>query len=384
MPNQNQFWRAIERLNGGAVIWEWSRELGGNPKPARPFLRVGHDPAKAYPCMNVAGCGCPHRVEEHGRGRWVAVCDPEEWCAPFTVTAAELVIYELDRAAFCTRAAQALGLSPTKSRKEVGTWVSQLGSFGHSSIRAYLMFPSDKASMAREVERLICSVIDPFVLFTATEIHCSREIESALLRHGSMHLLLVDMLAVTADGDLVSTKNIQPLLEQFERRLSEGKGLVSAYLRVDKNLELMKREQHELRLAKAELEKMRGEGLFSFVEKIDHESFKVMCAILAHGDVAKASRALGEKDSTVRTRIDSWKQRGPAYGVLREFVRWRKSVGRREKVNLPEELFKAQSPDTDYAGLLSDVLDELLSFDGDNWEEKCEELAGLIRPYVPR
>ena len=149
-------------------------------------------------------------------------------------------------------------------------------------------------------------------------------------------------------------------------------------------IDAVRDEHHELRRAKAKLEQMRGEGLFALVNKVDDESFKILCAILAHGDVAKGSRAIGMKDSTMRARMDGWKTRGPAFKVLMEFVRWRKSIGRREKVNLPEELFKTRAPDVDHAGVLSDVLDELLSFNAENWEEKCEELAELIRPYVPR
>jgi len=37
---------------------------------------------------------------------------------------------------------------------------------------------------------------------------------------------------------------------------------------------------------------------------------------------------------------------------------------------------------TDYPGLLSDVLDGLLSVSAENWQERCEELAELVRPIV--
>jgi hypothetical protein len=140
----------------------------------------------------------------------------------------------------------------------------------------------------------------------------------------------------------------------------------------------------ELRLAKAKLEQMRAEGLFAFVNRVDNESFKILCAILAHGDVAKASRAIGMKDSTIRTRMTDWKTRGPAFKVLLEFVRWRKTIGRREKVDLPLELLAGQAPAVDALGILSDVLDALMSLTPENWEQRCEELAELIRPYVPR
>ena len=77
-----------------------------------------------------------------------------------------------------------------------------------------------------------------------------------------------------------------------------------------------------------------------------------------------------------------WATRGPAFTLLLEFVRWRKKVGRREKIALPEALFRQEKADVDLQGVLSDVLDELLSFNPGNCEEKCEEVAELIRPYV--
>ena len=36
----------------------------------------------------------------------------------------------------------------------------------------------------------------------------------------------------------------------------------------------------------------------------------------------------------------------------------------------------------DYPGLLADVLDGLLSMTEENWAERCEELAELLRPAV--
>lgn len=146
----------------------------------------------------------------------------------------------------------------------------------------------------------------------------------------------------------------------------------------------VRKDYQELRRAKEELERMRADGLFKFVEKIDPQSFRIVCAVLVHGDVAKAARALNENDSTLRTRLAEWKRRGPAYRVLLELVRWRKSIGRRQLGQLNEEILGGKAASTDFAGLLSDVLDELLSFNESNWETKCEELAALLRPYVTR
>lgn len=63
-------------------------------------------------------------------------------------------------------------------------------------------------------------------------------------------------------------------------------------------------------------------------------------------------------------------------------VRWRKKVGRRERLRLNEAIIHEQAQAVDYPGLLSDVLDGLVSMTEENWEERCEELAGMLRGVV--
>lgn len=164
-----------------------------------------------------------------------------------------------------------------------------------------------------------------------------------------------------------------------------GMGEIHAmFCELRREIAAVRKDYNELRRAKEELEKMRAEGLFKFVEKVDPDAFRLLFAILLHGDVSKASRALGEKDSTVRTRMAEWKRRGPAYRVMLDLVRWRKTIGRQETVQLSERILGEPAARADFPGLISDVLDELLSFDESNWETKCEELAALLRPYAKR
>ena len=126
-----------------------------------------------------------------------------------------------------------------------------------------------------------------------------------------------------------------------------------------------------------------GKELSVLTGRIDARSFQILCAVLAYGDVAKASRQLKIPDATVRSLIKGWRGHGTAYNTMLDLVRWRKQVGRRETVRLNEAIFAAQTPSTDYAGLLSDVLEHLLEMTEDNWEERSRELADLLRPYAP-
>jgi len=86
----------------------------------------------------------------------------------------------------------------------------------------------------------------------------------------------------------------------------------------------------ELRTAKQQLEKMLADGTFAFTRKVDATSFKILCTILAEGDVAKASRRLGITDSMMRYTLTQRESRGQAYGAMLDLVRWRKRVGRKE------------------------------------------------------
>ncbi len=81
----------------------------------------------------------------------------------------------------------------------------------------------------------------------------------------------------------------------------------------------------------------------------------------------------------MRYHLTQWKERGGAYSVMLDLVRWRKKVGRKETLPLNEAILHEKAETTDYPGLLSDVLDGLLSMTADNWQELCGELAELLR-----
>jgi len=140
----------------------------------------------------------------------------------------------------------------------------------------------------------------------------------------------------------------------------------------------------ELRRIKEVLQKMQNEKLFGFVTKIRPNDFRALCAILAKGDMAKAARALHLAETTVTNRVRLWRSRGPAYKVLLEMVRWRKQIGQKGTVPVPESVLKNTASHTDYAGILADVLEEILAMTEENWQEKAEALAELLRPLVER
>src|SRR5438128_2233808 len=61
---------------------------------------------------------------------------------------------------------------------------------------------------------------------------------------------------------------------------------------IHREIASVRKDFGELRSAKQRLEKMLADGVFAFTRKVDATSFKVLCTILAEGDVSKASRSL--------------------------------------------------------------------------------------------
>ena len=141
----------------------------------------------------------------------------------------------------------------------------------------------------------------------------------------------------------------------------------------------VRRDFIELRTAKERLEKMLADGMFTFTRKVDATSFKVLCAILGEGDVAKAARSLGMPDPSLRTIMRRWRTMGKEYRAMLDLVRWRKAVGRRESVPLNDNVLLQKASNVDYPALLSEVLDGLLSMNEENWREKVEELEEMLR-----
>ncbi len=127
---------------------------------------------------------------------------------------------------------------------------------------------------------------------------------------------------------------------------------------------------------------MQADGMFAFTRKVDATSFKILCTILAHGDVAKAGRTLGIGDPMMRKLLTQWRTRGPAYQAMLDLVRWRKKVGRKETMPLNDAILHENADTTDYPALLSDVLDGLLSMTQTNWHDLAEELAEALRPVL--
>ena len=138
-------------------------------------------------------------------------------------------------------------------------------------------------------------------------------------------------------------------------------------------------EFHEIRTAKARLEQMQGENLFRCFQEIDAQSFRIFCAILVHGDAAKAARALSMSDPRMRQILRSWRKGGRAYLGLRELVQWRKQRKIVGDVPFNDALKYDQTDKSARENILTEVLDAVLSMTDGNWQEICYDLESLLR-----
>jgi len=172
------------------------------------------------------------------------------------------------------------------------------------------------------------------------------------------------------------------MLAEFARRVASLRNGGGTLLNIHREIAAVRKDFGDLRSAKQRLEKMLADGVFAFTRKVDATSFKVLCGILAEGDVSKASRALGMPDPSVRTLMRRWREGGKEYLAMLDLVRWRKKVGRKETVPLNEAVMQGKAETADYPGLRSDVLDGLLSMTEQNWHDRWEELADVLRPVL--
>jgi hypothetical protein len=397
------FWRALDLLAGGAVMAEWTRELGDELERAQPLLRLLPDLAASHPCMNVLGCGEPHRAEETEPGRWEAVCGPEVSCPPFRLERRDLFVFGLDTTRLCSRVAGALGLGVVNGRGPGQVRAEVVGSYGAAGSPVCLMLPGDSARMMREVERLFCAQLDPFVLLTPTGAHCSPDVETMLRRQFCMHIALSSAVVLGAGGALTATTAVGPLLAEFVRRCGDGRGLVKTVERVDRNLEAVAKGNYELKREVDELRQFQADGFFKFALRVDGDDFRAFAGIMALGNRKAAADFLEVPHRSFYDRVDKWSARGKEYQTLVRWIEWRKRSGRKIKLRLEDSVQSGEpndvpeNPETvgdvldtikaddnrDYPAILGQVMEALRAQNPKNWAAVRDEVVEMIKEEVP-
>ena len=378
-------WRSLDAVPAlAAVLNEWKRELGNDFARARPFLQATPEQSAEHPCMNQPDCGCVHRVAPPGRRTGlVAAC--ECGCPVFSLEPKDVVVFALDVAKLGDTARRALTFGPPASSAGHGR-CRRVGAAGAAQLPVFFCAPADDAALVRELDGLLAAKAGPFIVLTPTAAHHSPVVESMQGREAFLVLALSRWLALTGVGELTLLPPVEGVraaidgvLAAFYRKLAEPSAMAKTVERIDRNIEAVGKQNQELRAAKARLEAMQAEGLFAFASKIDRTTLDQFFAVLASGDVAKASRDLGMKDSSLRSIITRWKGRGKAYAALAEFLRWRKSIKGEAGKEFAKRLASGGERGTDYPALIRDVIGELESFNPDNWADRCDDLSKLLR-----
>ena len=160
--NPKGFWRALDLLAGGAVMAEWTQELGDELERAQPLLRLARPGGLAplHECAGVRGAapGGGNRAWAVGGG-----VRPRAFVSAVPAGEEGSVCVRPRHGAALQPHCSGVGLGAVNGRGSPGRCVlSGLGSYGAAGWPVYLMLPGDSARMMREVERLFGTQPDPF------------------------------------------------------------------------------------------------------------------------------------------------------------------------------------------------------------------------------
>lgn len=376
-------WNALESMEvPAAVLAGWQRLIVGEFSLVRGFIQPTQELALCYPCLAEVPCGCCHEVVPIDEVRWIARCTCDEGdCAAPRLTPTDLIVYELDAARFGGAVARTLGFEAAEDTGAI-PGVNKIWPVGiHAATRlpVYLAIAPSAQQLHLNLEMLAASRPGPFILLAPTTGNRLAMVNAFLTRQHCAFIPLEGFVALDGPGKFRVTASVQPILDQFAAGLAGPQTIAPMLDGIRREIASVRDDRRELRGAKARLEEMHGEGLFGFAKKIDREARDQFFAILIAGDTAKACRALGMKDSTLRSKIAKWRQRGKAYVALAEFLRWRKSINGEAGVEIAKRVASGAEREIDHAALLRDAIEELESFNPDNWDEKCADLAEALR-----
>jgi hypothetical protein len=381
------FWPAFDSLSSGrALMVIWQSLFGKDFANIQPFLQPTPQHSLLYPCTADPWCECDHEVSEDAEWEQVGVCTCGD-CEPIPLKRQDTVIHALNRRLFGEAVRQALGFAPPASgaNSQLSTFNPQPLELGlHAPLHAPVYFhaPSNTDALLASIHAMLTDRPGPFLLLLPTPSYLTPAVDAVLTRAACACASLTGLLEPQPGARFQLKSPIEPLLSDWASRVSSHRENTGTLLSIHREIAAVRKDFVELRTAKQRLEKMLADGTFAFTQKVDATSFKILCTILAEGDVAKAGRRLGITDSMMRYTLTQWESRGQAYGAMLDLVRWRKQVGRKETLALNDDIMHEQAEATDYPGLLSDVLDGLLSMTETNWQDLCEDLADRLRPVL--
>ena len=188
--------------------------------------------------------------------------------------------------------------------------------------------------------------------------------------------------------------DIRPTLAEIHRQISA----------VAQGTYDLRKENRQLQDENESLRDMQYGGLFDFVLDVEREDFLAFAVIMALGNRSAAADSLKVPQRSFYDRLERWKARGKSYQEMLRWIQWRKAVGRKIKLRLPDpkdsgsadetavdpnvlqEVVEAvgESSSRNYPSLLREILSVLLAQNPKNWESARRDLVALIKEELPQ
>jgi hypothetical protein len=188
--------------------------------------------------------------------------------------------------------------------------------------------------------------------------------------------------------------DIRPALAEIHRQISA----------VAQGTYDLQKENRQLQDEIESLRDMQYCGLFDFVLDVEREDFLAFAVIMALGNRSAAADSLKVPQRSFYDRLERWKTRGKSYQEMLRWIQWRKAVGRKIKLRLPDpkdsgsanetavdpnvlqEVVEAvgESSSRNYPSLLREILSVLLAQNPKNWESARRDLVALIKEELPQ
>ena len=219
MRELRRFWRSLETLPGGAAVGEqWKRLLGEEYDLARTFFRPAGERVLAFPHRDP-DLGY-YRVVSHGPDDHVGVCD--ETGERITLSAADLVVEELDHIAIYRALGFALGLTGEPTPVDHLPHTYRLGHYAPLAgyrFPAWLTIQFCDVEFDRVIDRFVAFDDSPFLMLAPTGRFLFPRGEACLRRRQACFLPLEEAIVLGDDGRLVATAMAEQAMDAFRRRV---------------------------------------------------------------------------------------------------------------------------------------------------------------------
>ncbi len=231
----SRLWQSLEALPGLAAIPAfWEFHCGADVELLRPHLRVTDMEDGSYPCPRPGWPHCPRRIVDYGNGQYSALCrDPHGLCERIELTRRDVLIHELDLAAFTRALAAPLGIH-WQSPKERHDGIFAIGLSTRRETRAqpvFLAILPDSARFRASVQQLLLGQSGPLVLMTPTSRHHTVEVQELLQRRGIALTTLDEQLAIDATGQIIATHRPESVGEIPPTPIPDRKRVVKNFLK---------------------------------------------------------------------------------------------------------------------------------------------------------